>query len=268
MYPNTVKEYLISNVFRGKMSRAQRFSSPFTDFLKFCRETGYDLGELVHYPVSTIRLCILNDLLPPKCDCGNPTQWKIDSTGSFYEVNCSIECRSLSKRFSSALSSVKTRLYEDAIWKKAVEGKKRKTLLKNYNVEHPMHSVELFQKQQKSCFSKNQSGLQGYEPFAYPLLSALYPDVVSGPEFMSDNNLTITWIDNQGKQRRSYPDFFSTDLNSFIEIKSGYTRNLHDYKLMKCKDSLNKLQIGYIILTCKPKRSIVIECYNKEFILE
>lgn len=269
-YPDCIKSYLTTHIFKSKISRTGAINAPFLNFDKFCTDRGFSLEEagLYDYPITTIKICILNDLEPPKCDCGKPTVWRKTSGNLFYMGSCSIECRSKSIRYTSVLSSRKKELYNNSEWKRTVESKKSETLLKNYNVLHPMQSVELFLKQQKSCFTKDQNGLHGYEPFVYPFIRSLYPDVILGTEYLKENSLQIQWVGEDKKFHYSYPDFFSKELNTFIEVKSEYTREKHDAKLIKCQEALLKMKFGYIIITYTPKKKFVLECYNKEYINE
>ena len=47
---------------------------------------------------------------------------------------------------------------------------KIETTKENYGVDYPMQNIEIFKRQQESCFSKDENGLHGYEPFAYKFL--------------------------------------------------------------------------------------------------
>lgn len=268
--PSSVKKYVEAHLLRMKFSRSGKYTAPFSEFIAYCEDNDYCLVEngLIDYPIHTIKFCILNDFPPPKCDCGAITGWSTSESGQFYQTCCSMACRSKSKRYTGILSKKKKELYSDSTWKDEVESKKSSTLLKNYNVKHPMQSTELFLKQQSSCFKKDENGLHGYEPFIYPLLLTLYPDVILGTDYLSDQNMKIQWYDDKNKLHSFYPDFYSNELNSFIEIKGDYTREKHEYKLRKCRQALNALNFGYIILTCTPNKSIKIECFNREYINE
>lgn len=268
--PTSVKQYLISSTLRSKYSRSGGYNTPFLEFISYCENNGFSLEQngLIDYPFNVIKTCVLNDLNPPTCDCGTPTLWAISSDGEFYPTVCSMQCRSKSKRYTSILSKIKTELYNDEEWKKSVESKKSETLLKNYDVSHPMQSIELFLKQQKSCFKKDENGLHGYEPFVYPFILSLYPDITLGTDYLAANSLQIRWLGEDKKFHLSYPDFFSKEINTFIEVKSEYTRKKHDAKLKKCQEALLKMNIGYIIITCTPKKKFILECFNKEYIEE
>lgn len=205
--------------------------------------------------------------MDPKCICGKITVFRKSKNRGTYSASCSIKCRSLDKEYTNSISKRKLELYSNVEWKESTEHKKKNTTLKNYGVEYPMHNIICFEKQQKSAFKKKDNGLQGYEPFIYPFLKNLYEDLIKGVDYLKKTELTISWKDN-GKNRRAYPDFFSEEINSFIEIKSDYTLSLHREKLMKCKDRLKELGFGYIVISVNPKKRFAIENFNKDFIKE
>ena len=70
----------------------------------------------------------------------------------------------------------------------------------------------------------------------------------------------------QQMQHRSYPDFFVEELNSFIEIKSEYTKNLHNEKLLNCKNELYNMGYGYYICVVRPNKSYQFIAYNIDHI--
>ena len=181
---------------------------------------------------------------------------------------CSFLCRSADKTYCKKISNTKLRLYADPQWKLDTEDKKISTTLRNYGVEYPMQNIDIFSKQQASCFEKDENGLHGYEPYVYPFLMQLYPTIQLGTRYLKDNNLEIKWLSNDGKQHRSYPDFFVNELNSFIEIKSEYTRNLHTGKLASCAEALYAMKYGYYICIVRPNSSFKFEQYNQRYIGE
>lgn len=194
------------------------------------------------------------------CQCGK----KIHKDRKY----CSFVCRSADKEYCKKISKTKTNLYADATWKLTTERKKVATTLKNYGVEYPMQNIEIFDKQQSSCFEKDGNGLHGYEPYVYPFLKQIYPKIQLGTVYLMKNFLEIKWLSNDCKNHRSYPDFFVEPLNSFIEVKSKYTRSLHHEKLMKCKDALYNMHYGYIICVVTPNKIFDFESYNHEYIEE
>lgn len=266
MYSDSIKRYLKTTPVNNKISRSGKFTKSFQDFNLFCESTGLSLKDngLLDYSLSQIKICILNDLLPPKCHCGKSTAYSLIK-GKWVSARCSISCRSTSIDYISALSKSKKAVYQDSIRKREIENKKSNTLMKNYGVAHPMQNIELFLKQQKACFKKDNMGLHGYEPLVYPQLIEMYPDLVLGTSYLKNRQLVIEWIGDDHKKHRSYPDFFSESLNAFIEIKSTYTRERHNNKLMKCRDRLNEMHFGYFIVTYNMKKSLTIENFNVEY---
>ncbi len=195
-----------------------------------------------------------------KCYCGN--EIKNMYSGRKY---CSITCRSKDKQYRDSISTKKTMLYSDKDWKRDVEDKKKNTTFSNFGVEYPMQNVDVFLRQQSSCFKKDVNGLHGYEPVVYPFLKNLYHDLELGSAYLKLSNSEIKW-DNNGKSHRSYPDFFSQSANLYIEIKSRYTYNNHVWKIMKCKERLQEMKIGYSIIIVNPRRSFEIYSFNTEYI--
>jgi hypothetical protein len=199
-------------------------------------------------------------MLTNKCHCGI----EIHKDRKY----CSFKCRSDDPSFCKKLSRVKTAHYKDLRKKKETEDKKIATTLKNFGVEYPMQNVEIFKRQQASCFKKDENGLHGYEPFVYGYLKQLYSDLELGTDYLEDNSIEIKWLGTDNKLHRSYPDFFSKQLGSFIEVKSEYTRNLHNEKLLRCKEALYTMKYGYIICVVNPKKSFNFETFNEEYIGE
>ena len=184
MYSDSIKKYLITTSVNKKISRSGKFTGPFQDFYLFCESTGVSLKDigLLDYSLPQIKICILHDLLPPKCHCGKPTSYGL-SKNKWVELRCSMKCRSASVEYITALSKSKNATYQIPGRKQEIESKKSNTLMKNYGVAHPMQNIELFLKQQSSCFKKDKDGLHGYEPIVYPQLITMYPDLVLGKTY-------------------------------------------------------------------------------------
>lgn len=179
---------------------------------------------------------------------------------------CSFACRSADKSYCKKISKTKLNLYANPQWKSDIESKKVSTTLKNYGVEYPMQNIDIFNRQQAACFEKDKDGLHGYEPYVYPFLKQVYPDIQLGTSYLKTNDLEIKWKSNDNKQHRSYPDFFVEELNSFIEIKSEYTKNLHNEKLLNCKNELYNMGYGYYICVVRPNKSYQFIAYNIDHI--
>ena len=269
MYPAEIQKYLDDKVCKNKISRYGKFTKPYLEFLDVCNKHNFELGALINYNFHTIKLCIINNLTPPVCHCGAQSTYGLSNKNIYYAHRCSVLCRSNDKNYCKSISKTKTALYNNKEWKEKTEAKKVKTTTRNYGVAYPMQNIELFEKQQAACFEKDENGLHGYEPYVYPFLCNLYPDIELGTKYLKDNNIQITWKDdNNSRLHRSYPDFFSKSLNTFIEIKSNYTRKKHDYKVTKCSNELYNMRYGYIIVVVEPKKSFALSCHNVEYINE
>ena len=267
LYPRELKKFFetVTGSLKHKFTRSGNISKTYSQFLNLCNRIGYDSCEFDNHTFSTIGIAISHSLDLPTCVCGKSTKFGMSSDGEYYPMACSLGCRSKDKRFLKSLSSSKIQLYSDKNRKDQIELKKTLTCKRNNGVSYPMQNLDIFLKHQNSCFKKNGK-LQGYESAVYPVLTELYEDLVQGAEYLKFKNLTIEWTDDRAKVRKSYPDFFSKEINSFIEIKSEYTYNLGRYKLEKCRETLYKMKYGYIILILKPKKFLEIRLYNKEFI--
>lgn len=181
---------------------------------------------------------------------------------------CSFFCRSNDKEYRNKISSTKLRLYSDPKWKMITENKKVATTFLNHGVSYPMQKLEIFERQQAACFEKDEIGLHGYEPYVFGYLKQIYTDIVLGTHFLKENNLSIKWMDLYNKEHRSYPDFFCPAAHTFIEIKSNYTRKLHNEKLMRCRIALHNMRYGYVICVVNPNKSFSFESYNTKYIRE
>jgi hypothetical protein len=269
MYPEKMKEYLRidDNIPKTKIFR-NKITPRYQRFLEVCDECNFFLDEvdLAECHISDAVTAILNDLSAPKCNCGKVTTFNISSTGTIYSSSCEIACRSNDKRYTKKISNTKTALYEDEKWKEGVEAKKVATCKKNNGVDYPMQNVEIFEKQQSACFEKDENGLHGFEPHVFPFLKQLYPSLCLGTEYLKKNDLKIKWFDDTGKYHYSYPDFYSYEINTFVEIKSDFTHREHFYKIMKCKDSLYEMRYGYITCIVTPKKKFEFTLYNHEYI--
>jgi hypothetical protein len=240
-------------------------SKDFNEFTKLCLAHGIIINKIFDdtFSFNEIIYCVLKNRGPTICSCGNVI---INShKGRRW---CSITCRSNDRYYCRGISNIKTKLYNNNEWKTLVESKKVATTVDHYGVCYPMQNIILFEKQQAACFNKDENGHHGFEPHAYPFLKQAYPDIQNGTSFLKTNNIVIKWVGEDKKEHRSYPDFYSEVLNTFIEIKGDYTRSLHNEKLMKCKNALHSMHYGYIICVVKPKKSFSFETYNHEYITE
>jgi hypothetical protein len=118
----------------------------------------------------------------------------------------------------------------------------RSTWQKSLGVDHPMHDANIantvLSKLHKTKNFITPSGktliLQGYEPYAYCALLEDYneADIVSGKKEIECYTGKIYYIDNFGKKRRYFPDFYIISVNKIIEVKSSWTFNrngkIHD----------------------------------------
>ncbi len=116
-----------------------------------------------------------------------------------------------------------------------IKDRKKETSMKNYNVEYPCQDLNIFNKQQMSCFL-----LKEYNGFKYRGTYEL--DFII---FCIKNNISIKNSKNRieyytDKKHYYFPDFYLEELNLIIEIKSKYTykKNL-EVNLAKQQATIN-----------------------------
>lgn len=179
---------------------------------------------------------------------------------------CSMECYKSDPEASERLSAIKRELYRDQEWKLTVEAKKMATNTRNFGRPHPMQNPESFEKQKMSSFKKKDvkgMSLQGFEPNALEYLSMFQCSIIQG----SSSSTSLSYIDQEGKCRYSFPDFYCEELNSFIEVKSHYTYSVAKDSQIKnaisaCKDKRK----GYIVMIVEPRKSVLFMYFNQEYI--
>lgn len=80
--------------------------------------------------------------------------------------------------------------------------------------------------------------------------------------------MKISWLDTDNKTHHSFPDFFidvpEDNESFFLEIKGTYTRKIDNHKIMKAKDVILKMGIGYIIMTITPQTTRKMATYKLE----
>lgn len=186
----------------------------------------------------TINNLIYNHTGCPHLTCVNK---KIKKTNlEKYGVECALQT-------SFAKSQMKMVQIRD---KDEISNKKKTTCIKNHGVEHPMQSLEIQEKMQKSCYlykdykmpSGNIRHVQGYENRALDELLVNYIE----DDILTDRGdiPIIQWNDNE-KIRRYFPDILIKSEHKFIEVKSTWTYEKQKDEVIKKAESCNKY--GYDI---------------------
>ena len=111
--------------------------------------------------------------------------------------------------------------------------KKENTMLKKYGVKHALQSKEIFQKQEKSAFTRKKfimpSGdirfVQGFEPYALRELINIYKEeqIITTRKDIPKINYLLNNI-----QHIYYPDIYIPHENKIIEVKSSWLYNKHE----------------------------------------
>lgn len=121
-----------------------------------------------------------------------------------------------------------------------------------YGVYNPAHIPEVAEKLCYNRFKKRKEytlstgeviHLQGYEPFGFDYLKTLYQE---NQIQYRKKDMPELWYDWQEKTRRYYCDFFVTDDNLVVEIKSPFTLS-RDLDIVKQK-ILSAQTKGYKVL--------------------
>lgn len=183
------------------------------------------------------------------CACGKEKKFR--SLGEGYRTYCSPACRKHSKRYSIAnrgrkqtVEHIQRRLVK--INQASKEEKRRKTCLARYGEEHISRLSFVQAKQRNTSYKRygvrnpQQSGLIGSSNYRDFEISGRrfriqgYEDLfLRDLERYGFNVQTIvcgkavcpsfTWVDDKGKERRYFPDFFDKQSNTIIEVKSTWT---------------------------------------------
>lgn len=270
MYPESLKtlaQKLTKHYFIGRTGGPNRYGKEFLDEMR---------KHEIHLPencnVAQFKYWVLQDIDSwPKCKTCNKEfkKYGISNGVMSFPKYCSIPCYKKDDEGKKTISKIKRRLYADPGWKTKTENKKKETFRKRYGVDQPMQSLEIFEKQQESCFKKGQRiddmYMIGYEPQVY--LSTLqnnYKYTIRGSEFLKRSKTKITWNDDSDVSHIAYPDFFVVnDENEsfFVEVKSPFTRENGNYKILKIRDSILELGYNYIIITLYPKKYYIYETF-------
>lgn len=245
-----------SNVQIKKTCR-HKTTQVYTEFVSLCKKEKNNiyLDESLTLTES-MYLILNNESFRRKCYCGADLTFYNMKKG--YSTYCSVQCRSNDPAFAKTLSAAKSAQYNDPEQKAAIEAKKIATNMANLGVAHPMQNVESFEKQAQACFKSHKMHkgllLQGFEPVCFDYLNQFYAEdeILRGTDYMKDNQIVIDWVDNDKKQRYSYPDFFIPSTNTFIEVKSEYTMQQGRYKIKRCQERLEELGFGYEVIVYTP----------------
>ena len=129
---------------------------------------------------------------------------------------------------------------------------RKQTCLKKYNCEHSSQNIDIFNKTQKSGYTKKSYILpsrkkvfiQGYE---YKFLNEYFQQGGLEPNILIktkdiNNKIGAIWYEGEdSKQHKYFPDFYLINENKIIEVKSTYTYNKFlEKNLLKQQACLDK----------------------------
>lgn len=119
-----------------------------------------------------------------------------------------------------------------------VKNKKRETCNKNYGVDNPLQDIKIFEKMQTSAYKIKYYTDDLYYRGTYEkdfLDKFFYKTKIT-------NCKSIKYI-FKNKIKYYYPDFYLSEYNAIIEIKSDYTYN-YNFELNQCKKEAC-ISLGY-----------------------
>lgn len=92
--------------------------------------------------------------------------------------------------------------------------------------------------------------VQGYENLALDELLQKYKekDIFVGRKTIQDEIGEFTFLGEDNKIHRYYPDIYIKSIHTIIEVKSNYTYNLHKNKLKHIKDQADSLGLGFAVM--------------------
>jgi hypothetical protein len=107
--------------------------------------------------------------------------------------------------------------FENVSQNKKIKNKKIQTCLINYGVENPLQSEEIFKQQQKSANKlKKYKDITYRGTYEFDFLKNFY-DVIK-----IKNAKSIEYVYDD-RNKKYHPDFYLSDFNLIVEIKSSYT---------------------------------------------
>lgn len=229
----------------------------------------YNVTDIHDFTYSQVATILLHDYTHKDVTCPLCGDFKYTLTFLRMPVYCSTKCYKSCPEAKKKISDIKRDLYSDSNWKELTEAKKIATNRERLGCDHAMQNPESFEKQKKNSYqSKVYKGIkmQGYEPQAYDYLTRVFLlDIIGGSDYLKDSKQRIIWYCDEGKKHYTYPDFYVPSMNSFIEVKSDYTRQLNDFKIQKTAEVCRREGWGYYVITHRPQQEhfkFIIEPLN------
>jgi hypothetical protein len=140
----------------------------------------------------------------------------------------------------------------------------KKHILAKYGVEYAIQNPIIFEKAKRSMFARknytmpsgNTVNVQGYEPFA---LDWIINECGIKEDDICVDSLeipTVWYTDQDGRQRRYFPDIYIKSEDMLIEVKSEYTFHLEYRKNIKKFQAASKLH-GFLLVIFDSKGNLV-----------
>ena len=147
-----------------------------------------------------------------------------------------------------------------------IREKIKQTCIKNWGVENPMQCPEVYKKQQKTAFSKKpyifpsgkETTVQGFEGFC--LDDLVKNEKIKEEDILNEvDDMPDIWYEYKEDTRRHYPDIFIPDKKLLIEVKSIFTFDIDNPKLLAKAFGAIKLGYSYEFRIYDPKGDLILK---------
>ncbi len=148
----------------------------------------------------------------------------------------------------------------------SIKKKRTQTCLAKYGVKHTSHASIPYKPFKFKVFTfpcGKEVHVQGYEPFA---LNDLVKDGYTAEDILTCRSEvpTIWYTTPDTKKHRYFVDIYIPKENKMIEIKSNYTYNLHQDKIMLKAEECVRQGYNYEIWIYDYKKNKEIVCFEME----
>lgn len=179
-----------------------------------------------------------------------------------YGVEHHFQCEEVKERYRKTCLEnlgVDNPLKSKEVWENI-----RNSLYENYGVYHNMHHEDTSAKANSSLFKTyissngNEYRLQGYEHFAIEVLESMNINFVNDRRSVG----RLKFRSKEGKDSYYFPDFFLTEENIYLEVKSQYTFNKSIDKMISVFESNKDINIIIVIFNADGSISQIYDRSN------
>ena len=170
-------------------------------------------------------------------------------------------------------TSIKKCGYESHFQNPKVREKITQTNIRKYGCEYPMQNAEIAERSSKNAYklkdfvmpSGRKIKLQGYESRALVELLKVYDedDIVFSREEVPE----IWYADKDGKKHRHFVDFYVKSINRCFEVKSTWTYQRNEEKVLAKRSAAINSGFNYIVWIYNKKEleMIILNFMNVQF---